>query len=334
MTAKTVGMESKIIADNYRASQSVAAAQYAMDYGVNYFDNGGFDQNHDDAVDVITPPDLVSADGLQITHSEVKFKKDQCGAPGAPSTWKSGRIEATGYSDDRVATRTITLCVGSISFSPKKSLAQQKDVEFTGIVRFEDNYDADTIIFGSEGEEPEAEDFAPSNFATPFDFFKDMFDVNTRGQFKYLAEDRGQVYTDIADADSKSGPIWIEGDTQLSGVTIGSSSAPAIVVVNGDLSSSTGNSAIYGILYIIGTYDASGGSTTVVGATAIEGTEAPVEMDPENHEREVAASSPIARGSATLKFISWKNFFDNNNDDDGHPLPGLTAVISGSIRDW
>jgi len=43
-TAKTVLMDTKIAADNYRTAQAVAAAQAAMDRATSYFMAGGFDQ--------------------------------------------------------------------------------------------------------------------------------------------------------------------------------------------------------------------------------------------------------------------------------------------------
>jgi len=43
-TAKTVLMDTKIAADNYRTTQATAAAQAAMDRAISYFMAGGFDQ--------------------------------------------------------------------------------------------------------------------------------------------------------------------------------------------------------------------------------------------------------------------------------------------------
>ena len=74
-TSKTVLLETQIAADNYRTAQAVAAANYAMDYGINYFNNGGFDQvtaagvaGSDGIVDIVTVPTLTSADGSQTTY--------------------------------------------------------------------------------------------------------------------------------------------------------------------------------------------------------------------------------------------------------------------------
>ena len=132
--SKTVLVETQMTADNYRIAQAVAAANYAMDYGVNYFDNGGFDQvinatgvsGHDDIPDnVFRPdllpnrmPDLVSADGSQTTTSTLTFDNttgNGCVATGVTPNMKSGKITATGFSDDALASRTITQCVASLA---------------------------------------------------------------------------------------------------------------------------------------------------------------------------------------------------------------------------
>jgi len=68
-------------ADNYRMAQAVAAANAAMDFGVGYFDNGGFDQKinatgadgSDSIVDTIADRAYNSTDGTQTTTASLTF---------------------------------------------------------------------------------------------------------------------------------------------------------------------------------------------------------------------------------------------------------------------
>lgn len=393
MTARAVLRETQITADNYRTSQAVAAANYAMDFGVNYFDSGGFDQGDDDVADNIHLFDrngdgvndelqLTSADGSQTTYATVSFN-NAAAECGGGSSWQSGLITATGFSDDHTlindpaAARTITQCVGPLGLvkddGPDQPLVAQGQIFLTGTANIVNRY-TDTTIWaggivkiGSSSsiatyiKDPESSDLTLSELTSStiaddtllvsnknlgngldiidddpslgnlegFEFFQNFFDVDSRTQLKGTAADLGQVYTDIGDADGKSGPIWIEGDAHLTGGLIGAMNSPAIIVVNGNLTS-TGNSTIFGMLYIIGTY-AVGGTIDVVGSNVVEGTVAPVAMSTEeDHDAELVASAPIVSGNGTLNLIFWPAF----GEDEGNPTVGLTAVIAGSWRDW
>ena len=43
-----------------------------------------------------------------------------------------------------------------------------------------------------------------------------------------------------------------------------------------------------------------------------------------------SAPAPVISGNGTLNIIFWPAFGDGN----GNPIKGLTAIISGSWRDW
>jgi hypothetical protein len=132
---------------------------------------------------------------------------------------------------------------------------------------------------------------------------------------KELAGD--QAYTDIDDAIGKSGLIWVDGDQDLTGGTIGGPDSPAILIINGNFT--LNGATIYGIVYVVGTYTVAG-NPIVIGSSIVEGTDIAT-GDP--------ATPPIVKGSGTLTLVFWPAFESTN----GFP-PGLSAVISGSWRDW
>jgi len=174
LSGKTVVNETKIAADNYRISQATNAANYAMDFGVDYFNTGGFDQDTNNTADNIHLADnwntgtgalgtdgtldefeLTSTDNSQTTFSTVNFSNDaaaiaRCG--GTVGNWKSGLITAIGISDDRLSTRTITQCVGPLNIlrddGPKQPLVAQGNVALTGNARIINRYTNTTIWSG------------------------------------------------------------------------------------------------------------------------------------------------------------------------------------------
>ena len=391
LISKTVVTETKIVADNNRISQAVGSANYAMDYAVNYFDSGGFDQDNDDNADnILTDYNAdgigdelrltsTAGDGTKTTFGSVSFDTDDdlCLPNGATESWQSGLIKAEGSSDDRIATRTITQCVGTIELvrddGPDQPLVAQGQVFVTGTSNIVNRYTNTTVWSGGEvkisssssvstfiknsssgtltdaelisttiadntqlvsnnnlgnGLDIIDEDPNLSNLKG-LDFFKNFFAVPSREAFKSRAADKGQVYTNIDDATDasdgiiKSGAIWIEGDAHLTGGTIGSLTKPAVIVVNGNLTS-TGNSTIYGILYVIGTYSV-GGTINVIGSNVIEGSDTTEPLNPG-----VPVSGPAVSGNGTLNIIYWPGF----SDSSGNPPEEETAVISGSWRDW
>jgi len=176
LSGKTIVNETKIAADNYRTSQATNAANYAMDFGVDYFNTGGFDQDSNNTADNIHLADnwntgtgalgtdgtldeleLTSTDNSQTTFSTVAFSNDaaavtRCG--GTVGNWKSGLITAIGISDDRLATRTITQCVGPLGIlrddGPKQPLVSQGNVALTGNARIINRYTNTTIWSGGD----------------------------------------------------------------------------------------------------------------------------------------------------------------------------------------
>lgn len=174
-TSKTSLVETQIAADNYRTAQAVAAAEYAMEYGVNYFINGGFDQvinagggvplagctpnvaaGHDCIVDVVQVPPLVSADDQQTTTATLTFNNavgTRCLTAGA-ATMKRGLITATGFSDDGLARRTLSQCVVPLRMlkndGPKQPLVAQSSIALTGNAKIINRYTNTNIWSGDD----------------------------------------------------------------------------------------------------------------------------------------------------------------------------------------
>lgn len=390
-TSKSVLVETQIAADNYRTAQAVAAANYAMEYGAKYFDNGGFDQvvdpsgtpvvgctpdvanGHDCILDIVTVPDLVSADGNQTTSATLTFDNaagTRCVAAGATPTMRSGLITATGFSDDGLASRTITQCLVTLPVlrngGPQQPLIAQANVALSGNARIINRYtnttiwSGDAVSIGSSsametyikdpavGTLTQAElldtddgnntqlvsnrnlgngldiiDEDPSlGTLTGLNFFKNFFNVETREQLKSMANSAGQSYTSMGSAVTspvKSGLIWVEGNQSMTGGTIGSITAPAIVIINGDFTLG-GGATIYGVLYVVGTYTIAG-TPQVIGSNIVEGT---------NLATGLPAASPIVGGNGTISLVFWQNI----EGGTANPIKGLTSVIGGSWRDW
>ncbi|MDD1620132.1 MAG: hypothetical protein LUQ11_01530 [Methylococcaceae bacterium] len=417
VSSKTVLVETQIAADNYRASQAVAAANYALDYGVNYFDAGGFDRvvnasGTGTAITGCTPDNplpaagspgsdcivdtgaadtdgdgtidqqfnalsLKSADLSQTTTATLAFNNaagTYCVAAGATPDMQHGMITATGFSDDSLATRTITQCIAPLNIlrdnGPKQPLVAQGNVALTGNARIINRYTDTTVWSGglvqigsssametfinstsdpatTEAERIDTDDdehaqlVSNRNLGNGLDiidddpslgnlvgleFFKNFFAVETRAQLKQIAVDNGQSYTNISSALNPASPapatgglVWIEGNQSMNGGTIGSLAKPAIVVVNGDMTL-TGGATIYGLLYVAGTYTING-TPQIIGANIVEGTDLTTNLQ---------AAPPIVSGTGTISLVYWPAFAAGS----GNPLPSLTAVVSGSWRDW
>ena len=155
LTARTVLVETKIEANDYRTKQASSAANSAMDYGIGYFLNGGLDhidntdgsQGSDGIVDVI-PNNVFTTVSAQVT-----FNNDD-GNCTSGADMKSALITATGFSDDGIATRTIIQCVGTIPLlkdgGPDQPLISRSSVAATGNANIINRYSNMTIWSGDE----------------------------------------------------------------------------------------------------------------------------------------------------------------------------------------
>ncbi len=160
-TTKTVLMETKIAADNYRITQATAAAQAGMDRAIAYFMEGGFDyngdgyadymengldHNGDGAVDILDPaPFTFTLPGTPVAGTQTTFAQfyfdntagNRCDTGADGSDMTQGTIIAQGRSDDNLAVRTISQCVGAIDIfnggdSPKQPFVSKAGVGVFG----------------------------------------------------------------------------------------------------------------------------------------------------------------------------------------------------------
>ena len=130
-------------------------------------------------------------------------------------------------------------------------------------------------------------------------FFKNFFNADSRAQVKAMADAIGQSYTSMSSAVTspvKSGLIWVEGNQSMNGGTIGSVTAPAIVVINGDFTLG-GGATIYGVLYVAGKYTING-TPQVIGSNVVEGTDLATGLQ---------ATAPIVGGNGTISLVFWQN---------------------------
>ncbi len=315
-----------------------------------------------------------SSDGTQTTYANINFDNsvgNRC-VPSGSATMKHGLITVRGFSDDALGQRTISQCVGPLNVlrddGPKQPLVAQGNVALTGNARIINRYTNTTIWSGDKvtiGSSSAMETYIKDPAVTStlsltqlldtddennailvsnrnlgngldiidsdpslgnlqgLEFFKNFFIADSRAELKALAG--SQSYTSMTDAIStpvKSGLIWVEEadhDMSMTGGTIGSIDSPAIVVINGDFTLG-GGATIYGLLYVTGKYTING-TPTVVGANVVEGT---------NLATETPATPPIVTGTGTISLVYWAGFATGST----HPLPGLTAVVAGSWRDW
>jgi Tfp pilus assembly protein PilX len=229
LASKTVLVETQISADNYRMAQAVAAANAAMDFGVGYFDNGGFDQKinatgaagNDSIVDTIPDRTYDSADGTQTTTASLTFNNaagTRCVAAGSIPNMKSGLITAIGRSDDGLAVRTLSQCVGTIDIfggnGPKQSLISRGGVGLTGNYQIINRYYNTTAWAGNAvniGESASA-----STYIRPIGTSESDF---TQAQLE--DDDTTNNYTSepISDRNKGNGVDTIASDPRLSSLT-------------------------------------------------------------------------------------------------------------------
>jgi len=135
LTAKTILQETKMTANNYRAAQAVTNAGAAMDFAVTYFNNVGLDADGDG--DINFDDDGGGGNSITpITGSTVTFDNavgNRCNSSG---DLKSALIVTTGTSDDGIASRSISQCLGSINIfsedGPQQPLIAKGAVGLTG----------------------------------------------------------------------------------------------------------------------------------------------------------------------------------------------------------
>jgi hypothetical protein len=140
--------------------------------------------------------------------------------------------------------------------------------------------------------------------------FFDMFFAQTKSAIKQAANNAGQLLAAGSDPSGDTGLIWVDGNTSMhNSSVVGSPTAPAILIVNGDLDLTGGT--IYGVLYVTGNLRITG--------------------NPIIHGSVVSENGPNSgAGTLTLVYQPW------GGDGTGSPpfVTGTGAIIAGSWKDW
>lgn len=392
--SKTVLVETQMGADNYRTSQAVAAANYAMDYGFNYFNNGGFDQNTnatgaavaDGVVDVgadeTFPPDgtidqqfnaltLQSQDLRQTTRATLVFNNaagTRCVPAGATPDMKNGMITATGFSDDGLATRTITQCVGPLevlrSGGPKQPLVAHASVGLTGNARIINRYTDTTVWAGRPvliGSSSTMETFINSP-TSPATTEAERLDPDDSNHTQLVSNRNLGNGLDIIDNDPSLGALvgleffknFFSVDTREQLENLADSKGQSFTDIGEALGKSgliwvEGNQSWNGgtigsltsaaILVVNGDLSIQGGNAKLYGLLYVTG-KLNITGSPEltgsclvegtDIATGTAATPPIISGHGTATLVYWPGFAGSG----AKLLPGLGAVVSGSWRDW
>jgi hypothetical protein len=169
-----------------------------------------------------------SADGAQVTTATVTFdnvpndpsiNNNRCVSTGATPDMKSGLITAVGISDDGLAQRTISQCVGTINIfggnSPKQSMVSRSGVGLTGNYKMINRYYNTTAWSGS------AVNIGASASASTY-----LRPVGTRESSYTRAQLESPVVTDpdyttqpISDRNKGNGVDTIANDSGLASLT-------------------------------------------------------------------------------------------------------------------
>jgi len=163
LTAKTVLQETKMAANNYRASQAIVDADAAMDFSLAYFDSVGLDSDGDDSLDDDdTSVDINSIGGghhdINTYFSTINFDNTDTASNFCRSTphtvsKKSAEITVSGTSDDGIANRIVSQCIGTINIfsdeGPQQPLITRGAVGLTGNYKIVNRVNNTTIWSGS-----------------------------------------------------------------------------------------------------------------------------------------------------------------------------------------
>jgi Tfp pilus assembly protein PilX len=378
-TSKTILVETQMAADNYRTAQAVAAANYAMDYGVNYFNNGGFDQvnngtgaaGSDGVVDAITVPNLASADGLQTTTATLTFNNattTRC-APTAV-TMKNGLITATGFSDDGLASRTITQCVVPLGIlrndGPKQPLVAQGNVALTGNAKIINRYTNTTIWSGDDVSIGSSSSMATyiKNPAAGSLTQAQLLSTDETSNTQLVSNRNLGNGLDIIDKDPSLGTLvgldffknFFNADSRAEVKAMAEAIGQSYTAMSNAITTPVktgliwveGNQTMNGgtigsltdpaIVVVNGDLTLGGGATIygvlyVAGKYTINGTPQVIGcnvVEGTDLSTGLQATAPIVSGTGTITLVFWQNIEGGSTK----PMKGLTSVVGGSLRDW
>ncbi|MDO9423973.1 MAG: hypothetical protein Q7T40_07260 [Methylobacter sp.] len=359
-TSKTVLVETQISADNYRTTQAVAAANAAMDYAVAYFLNGGLDHDTDGVVDVIAQQSYAS--GTQTTTATVVFNNaagTRCIPVGGTPSMKWGLVTAVGLSDDGLATRTITQCIGTRNVlegeGPQQSLVSGASVGVTGSAQIINRYNdlnvwsGQSVSIGSAAMEtyirptdveihdlttaqlidttrspsiPNVQKVSSSGLGTGTDIYANDSRLN-------ISE---PAFFDLFFLESKARMAQMAGSQKLaSGAGSGDlNGLKGIIYVDGNASfggnNTIGSATEPTILIVNGDFQFNGGTINaliyVSGQITGAGNATTVGT--------MISHGGVNRGAGTMTLV----YAPSGGSNSDNPMDGTTGVISGSWRDW
>ena len=355
VTAKTVMMETKMAANNFRAAQSITAADAAMDYAVKYLDDG-MDQDGNGSVDNMTVLAFETLTGIKAEYS-YDNNDGNCTSAG---TMGSALISATGYSDDGIASRTVTQCAGTRNIldggGPKQTLVSGASVGLTGSAQIINRYNdlnvwsASTTAIGNSSAmdtyirpvDLEVSDLTTAELTddTTSPSIPNVQKVSSNG----LGGGTDIYFNDPRLAVSSSdlfdlffidpiGDLASMADNVGQKLAAGAQSADlnglsGIIYVDGD-AAFTGNNTIGttnspALLIVNGDFDLNGGTihglVYVTGDTDIAGSPSVIGT---------MISEGNVSGTGTLTLVYAQHIGDSSTT-----LKGATGIISGSWKDW
>ena len=380
LTAKTVLMETKIEANNYRSSQSVAAANAALDYGLSYHNNGGLDHNNDTIVDYVDGTGYAMTLNSSLTAgfsttANVYFDNDDSDNPAGSAlcspdaNMQSGLVIATGFSDDTVASRIVSQCVGVIPLfkdnGPEQPLISKGAVGMTGNASVINRYSNLTIWAGDPVDIGNSVSMStylcPTNDCSNLSDAQ-LMDTNSSNNAQKISSSRLGNGFDVIDSDpmllnltgdeffnnffamSRSGMETISqniGQYYAGGnVSSDIDGNSGIIWVDGDATINSnitvGSVSSPAIVYVNGNLNYSGGPTIygvlyVVGQLNVTGTVSVIGSSiVEGDPSVVPAGEDPVEGNGTLNLVFAPDIFDTTTSTP----EGLASVVDGSWRDW
>ena len=374
---KTVLVETQITADYRRATQAIAAANYGMDYGVKAFEAGYFVDSTQTLpltsgymASLVSPnlPPALEIGGVALPDVQITFNPFACGGTGV--NWRIGQIAAIGFSDDGLARRTITQCVGPMTDimrgGPKQPLLAQGNVALTGNARIINRYTNTTIWSGG--------DVTIGSSSAMETYIKDPAVTTelTRDQLIAIDETNAVLISnrnlgnglDIIDNDPTLGTLVgldffknffaVETREQImhlaqdagqyyTGANVDSAlNNGGLIWIEGDASLSGAGNQIGtpekpAIMIVNGDFSLNGGTIYgvlyVVGKYDVAGNPAVVGanlVEGTDTSTGNPATPPIVTGNGTLTLVYWSNSIGEATE----PMPGIDGLVNNSWRDW
>lgn len=286
-------LEDKSISNINRGQQAYSAAQAGLEYGINYLDSnqtailanpvGGYIPAYSDSN--TSNVSLANGSKYTITYSNP-----------IANNYTLIKISSTGISDDSTATRTISQLVkfGSLLLNtPTVPLTSKGEIELSGNSQIVNTYSNNTVKSGqgvdihgsastilSSGTSSTSgniksdiqQNVGSISSMSNSDFFTSYFGQTSSaisGSFNnYYSNNSNTNYSSTL-AGKSGTSIWIDqtaGTATINGnTTIGTSTNPVLMVVNGNVKF-TGNVTIYGYIFVLGNTETDlTGNVTIVG---------------------------------------------------------------------